>query len=137
MTQSSKSKVILGLSLVLAAGFIVFGVQKFGATNPVFSIIAERSGIDLFEPLVRRLTGVAELATAILLLIPNMKSRLLGSVLALGVLGGAIVFHLSPWLGINVPDIGHGLFFTAVAMFVLNGVLLYLIKPTGRPLHGT
>ncbi len=137
MTQSSKSKVILGLSLVLAAGFIVFGVQKFGATNPVFSIIAERSGIDLFEPLVRRLTGVAELATAILLLIPNMKSRLLGSVLALGVLGGAIVFHLSPWLGINVPGIGHGLFFTAVAMFVLNGVLLYLIKPTGRPLHGT
>jgi len=23
---------------------------------------------------------------------------------------GAIGFHLSPWLGINVPGMGHGLF---------------------------
>ncbi len=106
------------LALVLAAGFIFFGVQKFGETNLIFSIIAERSGIELFEPLIRRLTGIAELVTALLLLIP--ATRKLGILAAIGVLVGAIGFHLSSWLGINVPGIGHGLFLTAVLMLVLS-----------------
>lgn len=109
------------LTLVLAAGFIFFGLQKFGATNPIFAVIAERSGIDLFEPVIRMATGVAELVTAILLLVP--KTRKFGILAGLGVLLGAIGFHLSPWLGINVPGIGHGLFITAVIMFVLSLVL--------------
>ena len=109
------------LSFIVAAGFIFFGVQKFGATNPIFSIIADRSGISLFEPVIRMLTGVAELGTALLILIP--RTRLLGALAGLGVLIGAIGFHLSPWLGINVPDIGHGLFITAVIMLVLTAVL--------------
>lgn len=109
------------LTLILAAGFIFFGVQKFGASNPIFSVIADRSGIELFEPIIRMLTGVAELGTALFLIIP--KTRKLGVLAGLGVLVGAIGFHLSPWLGINVPGIGHGLFFTALAMFVLNLIL--------------
>ena len=109
------------LTLVLAAGFIFFGLQKFGATNPIFAVIAERSGIDLFEPVIRMATGVAELVTAILLLVP--KTRKFGILAGLGVLLGAIGFHLSPWLGINVPGIGHGLFITAVVMFILSLVL--------------
>jgi len=110
------------LSIILAAGFVFFGVSKFIENpNTVFSLIAERSGIDLFEPVIRMATGVAELGTAALLLMP--KTRKLGVLAAIGVLIGAIGFHLSPWLGINVPGIGHGLFFTAVAMFVLSLVL--------------
>jgi len=109
------------LVLLLAAGLIFFGVQKFGAENPIFSIIADRSGIDLFEPVIRMATGVGELAAAALLLIP--KTRKLGVLAGLAILIGAIGFHLSPWLGINVEGIGHGLFFTAVAMFALNLIL--------------
>jgi len=109
------------LPLALGAGFLFFGAQKFGAANPVFEIIADRSGIDLFEPLIRRLTGVAELTAGILLILP--LTRAYASLLGLGILAGAIGFHLSPWLGINVPGIGHGLFFTAVIMAVLNLVL--------------
>ena len=120
------NKVTLVLSLVVAAGFIFFGVQKFGATNPIFEIIADRSGISLFEPVIRMLTGVAEIGTAILILIP--RTRLLGAFAGLGVLVGAIGFHLSPWLGINVPGIGHGLFITAVIMFVLTAVLFVLLR---------
>lgn len=109
------------LVIILAIGFVFFGVQKFGATNPIFSIIAERSGISLFEPVVRMATGVGELAAAALLLYP--KTRNLGVLAGLAILIGAIGFHLSPWLGINVPGIGHGLFITAVVMFILNLVL--------------
>lgn len=119
-------KAILFLSLVVAAGFLFFGVQKFGATNPIFSVIAERSGISLFEPVIRMLTGVAEIGTALLILIP--RTRLFGAFAGLGVLAGAIGFHLSPWLGINVPGIGHGLFITAVIMFVLTAVLFVSLR---------
>ncbi|MEP6342430.1 MAG: DoxX family protein [Maricaulaceae bacterium] len=119
-------KVAFILSLVVAAGFIFFGVQKFGASNPIFSIIADRSGISLFEPVIRMLTGVAEIGTAILVLIP--RTRLLGALAGLGVLVGAIGFHLSPLLGINVPGIGHGLFITAVVMLVLTAVLFVMLR---------
>jgi len=122
----SNSKITLGLSLVLAAGFIFFGVQKFGAENIVFETIAERSGFGFFEPYVRIFTGVAELAVALLLLIP--RSRLLGSLGGAGLLIGAIGFHLSPWLGINVPTIGHFLFIAAVTMLIGSLVNFALLR---------
>jgi len=122
-------KIILILALIVAAGFFFFGVQKFGAENIVFETIAEKSGISLFEPVIRMLTGVAEIATAILILIP--RTRLLGALAGLGVLAGAIGFHISPWLGINVPGIGHGLFFTALGLTVLTATLFVLLKKQG------
>lgn len=117
------------LAVIVAAGFLFFGVQKFGPTNPIFSLIAERSGISLFEPGIRILTGIAEIAVAILILVP--RTRLLGALGGLAVVSGAIIFHLSPWLGINVPGIGHGLFITAVILFVLNLVLLSMLRKSG------
>jgi len=122
----SNSETTLALSLVLAAGFAFFGVQKFGAENIVFQTLADRSGIGFFEPYVRMLTGVAELLTALLLLIP--RTRLYGALLGTGVLLGAIGFHLSPWLGINVPTIGHGLFYMAVGMLIISLINLTLLR---------
>lgn len=122
----------LGLSLILAAAFVFFGVQKFGSENIIFETIAENSGIGLFEPIVRMMTGVAELVTALLLLIP--VTRRSGALSGMLVLIGAIGFHLSPWLGIAPEGIGHGLFITAVAMFVGTAVLNILLRNT--PLIG-
>ena len=122
-------KIVLILALIVAAGFFFFGVQKFGAENIVFETIAERSGISLFEPQIRMLTGVAEIFTAILILIP--RTRFLGALAGLGVLAGAIGFHLSPWLGINVPGIGHGLFITALVLTALTATLFVLLKKHG------
>ena len=56
-----------GAALLLAAFLAFMGIQKFvplGEPNLIFSIIAERSGISLFEPAVRMLVGVAELFAA-------------------------------------------------------------------------
>ena len=119
-------KTTLALSLALAAGFLFFGAQKFGAENIVFETIAERSGISFFEPYVRMFTGAAELAVALLLLIP--RTRLLGAFGGAGLLIGAIGFHLSPWLGINVPTIGHFLFIAAVTMLIASLVNLALLR---------
>jgi len=117
------------LSLILAAGFAFFGVQKFGAENIIFETLAARSGISLFEPYVRIFTGVAELITALLLIVP--KTRFTGALAGQGLLLGAIGFHLSPWLGINVPTIGPGLFYTACAMFILCLILTSLLRKAG------
>ena len=106
------------LPLALAAGFAFFGAQKFGAENIVFETLATNSGISLFEPTVRYVTGVAELATAALFVMP--RTRPLATLMALAILLGAITLHLTPWLGIVVPGIGIGLFLTALVMLALT-----------------
>ncbi|OQW60452.1 MAG: hypothetical protein A4S17_00745 [Proteobacteria bacterium HN_bin10] len=97
------------VSWVLALGFaaaLVFlvGLPKFigPEPNPIFAIIAGRTGIDLFEPYVRYATGVAELVAALLLVIP--RTRLYGALLAGIVTISAIGFHLSPFLGVQIPQ---------------------------------
>ena len=132
----TRKTLITTTSLALAAGFAFFGVQKFGAENLIFDLIGQRSGLSIFEPWVRVATGVGELTTAVLLAIPNAKSRALGTVAGLAILFGAIAFHLSPWLGIHVPGIGSGLFATAVGMTVLTlafGALQWWSRSEGRP----
>lgn len=122
----TRSKTTLALSIALAAGFIFFGVQKFGAENIVFETIAQRSGLSVFDPFVRMFTGVAELAVALLLLLP--RTRFLGALAGTGLLIGAIGFHLSPWLGINVPTIGHFLFIAALIMLIGSLINLALLR---------
>ena len=112
----------------LLAAFLVFmGVQKFGAENVIFATIAERSGIGLFEPVIRIIVGVSEIAVAGLLLAPRL--RLFGALGAVGVIGGAIGFHLSPWLGVSTPMAPGGaespvLFVMAIGSFALAVVVL-------------
>ncbi|HBS33064.1 MAG TPA: hypothetical protein DEA40_15215 [Parvularcula sp.] len=124
-----------GPAFLLAAFLVFMGIQKFGAENIIFATIAERSGISLFEPAVRMATGVGEILAAALLLIP--ATRLLGALGALAVIGGAIVFHLSPWLGINVamaPGAAPSpmLFIMAIAFFLLSGLVLIQTRARRR-----
>ncbi len=98
--------------------------MKFGGENIVFATIAERSGISLFEPVVRMMTGAAEILAAILLLIPKMRTN--GARIALLILLGAIGFHLSPWLGINVDGMGSSLFMMALGALILTCTVLFL-----------
>ncbi|MEQ1808606.1 MAG: hypothetical protein ABL889_01680 [Terricaulis sp.] len=97
------------LSWALALGFagaLVFlvGLPKFigPEPNPIFALIAGRTGVDLFEPYIRYATGAAEFTAALLLIIP--RTRFFGALLAGGVTLGAIGFHLSPFLGVQIPQ---------------------------------
>lgn len=126
-----------GLSVLLAVFLVFMGSQKFGDANPVFSYIAEMSGIALFEPVIRTMVGIAEMAAAILILLSTFSGRLrgVGALVSTALIAGALGFHLSPWLGINAPvafttDGGYEfspmLFGMAVAFFLISVVLVWM-----------
>ena len=105
--------------------------------NIVFQTLAQRSGIALFEPTGRLVVGVIELLAGLLLLLPF--TRKLGATLSFLVLAGAVAFHLSPWLGREIPvsltpdetvTDGGALFMLAIAMLVAS--LLILVVHPGK-----
>jgi uncharacterized membrane protein YphA (DoxX/SURF4 family) len=76
------------------------------------------------EPWGRIGSGIVELIASILLLIPATVT--VGALLALGVISGAILSHLTK-LGIALPAVGdHGELF-ALAVVVFVGSLLVLL----------
>ena len=75
------------------------------------------------EPWGRIGSGIVELFAVILLLYP--RTAVLGAVLALGVISGALVSHLTK-LGIVVQDDGGLLFALAVVVFVSAAAILFV-----------
>lgn len=67
------------------------------------------------EPWGRYAVGVSELICVVLLLVP--RTAWLGSLMGLGVIAGALFFHLTK-LGIEVKGDGGTLFYLALAVFV-------------------
>jgi hypothetical protein len=92
----------LAITLSVLLLFIAFQ-QLFGPTpSPVFGMVEVKSGIDFFEPWGRYLTAAGEILAVVLLLWP--RTRDYGAILALVIAVVAIGFHLSPWLGIVIPQ---------------------------------
>jgi uncharacterized membrane protein YphA (DoxX/SURF4 family) len=75
------------------------------------------------EPWGRIGSGVVELVAAILLLVPATVT--VGAALALAVIAGAIVSHLTV-LGIEVQGDGGLLFFLALTVFVASAAILVM-----------
>lgn len=75
------------------------------------------------EPWGRIGSGFLELIAAILLLMPRFVWA--GAILAMGIMTGAIVSHLTV-LGIEVQGDKGLLFFLAIAVFITSGVALAL-----------
>lgn len=107
------------LRLVAAAIMVQTLYFKFsGSAESVF--IFTTVGM---EPWGRMGVGILELAASFLLL-ANVTAWM-GAVLALGLMGGAIMMHLTI-LGIEVKDDGGQLFFYALIVAACStGVLLY------------
>ncbi len=84
----------LGLFLISS------GAAKFGGGH-VFQYVEHRSGIDIFHPFANHVVGVAEVMAGVLVLL--RRTRFAGSMIASVLMVGAVVFHLSPWLGVSVP----------------------------------
>lgn len=107
---------------IIAAGILLQTLFfKFsGAPESVY--IFTTVGI---EPWGRIGTAVAELVAAALLLIPALKH--FGALLALGIMGGAILSHLTI-LGIEVQGDGGLLFGLALAVAACSAVLLWSLR---------
>ena len=85
------------------------------------------------EPWGRIGSGIVELIAAILLLTPRLVWA--GAFLALGVMAGAIISHLTV-LGIEVQGDKGLLFFLAIAVFVTSSIAL-LLHRTQIPVIGS
>lgn len=75
------------------------------------------------EPWGRIGTGVIELVTGILILIP--ATAFIGAALSLGVMAGAIASHLLV-IGIESDNDGGQLFMLAIIVFTLSAIVLFL-----------
>jgi uncharacterized membrane protein YphA (DoxX/SURF4 family) len=77
------------------------------------------------EPYGRIGTGVMELVASILILYP--KTTVYGAVLAVGLMAGAIFFHLTK-LGLVVMDDGGQLFIYALLVFISSLALAIIYR---------
>ena len=80
------------------------------------------------EPWERIATGVLELIASILILYP--KTTFFGSVLAMGLMSGAVIAHFSK-LGIVVKNDGGQLFIYALLVLVSSLILAILYRNDG------
>ena len=109
--------------LRIAVAIILIQTLRFKFTaHPDSVYIFETVGL---EPTGRIGIGIVELIASILLLVP--KTVWLGATLTLGVIGGAIIMHLTQ-LGIEIKEDGGLLFITALITFIMAGIILYLYR---------
>ena len=114
-------KKYIPLVLRIVVALILIQTLRFKFTaHPDSVYIFETVGL---EPIGRIGIGVVELLAAILLLIP--RTAWLGAAITLGVIGGAIMMHLTR-LGIDVKGDGGLLFGTAVVTFLLSAIILWI-----------
>lgn len=95
-----------------------------------FKFSAAQESVDLFtklagenESVMRIGTGILELIASALLFIP--KKTWLGALLTIGLMGGAIIGHLTK-LGIEHNEDGGALFYSAVVTLIIGSILLFI-----------
>ncbi len=121
MHPLSKPEVIVSWICRLLAAVILLQTLFFkfsGAPESVY--IFTKVGM---EPWGRIGSGVVELIAAVLLFWPGLTW--LGAVIALGVIGGAIMSHLTV-LGIVVMNDGGLLFGLAVVVAICSAILIFI-----------
>ena len=127
----TKSQNIVSWVLQIIVAIILFQTLFFKFTGAEESkYIFETLGL---EPWGRIGSGVVELIAVILLLIPG--TAVLGAILALGTIAGAIFSHLTK-LGIVVKDDGGTLFILALVVFIGSAIIV-LIRRREIPVIGS
>jgi len=126
--RHQRTFVISSWVLRIVAALLLFQTLffKFTAAREsvyIFTTVGQWTGLSFMEPWGRIGTGLAELAASILLLWP--RTVVYGAILSLGVISGAIFFHLAA-LGIALPAVDdHGeLFALALIVFVCSAALV-------------
>lgn len=114
-----KNKIILVLRIISA--FILLQTLFFKFTGaPESKFIFSTLGV---EPWGRYSSGAFELLASLLLLIPSTK--ILGALLGLGIMGGAILSHLFI-LGVVIKNDGGLLFGMAITVFMMCGAITFI-----------
>lgn len=121
MMSLPKAQFVVSWTLQLIVAGILLQTLFFKFTGAEESVyIFTTLGL---EPAGRIGSGAAELVASLLLLIPATAP--LGALLAMAVMTGAVVSHLTV-LGIEVKGDGGLLFFLALAVFVGSAVIVMI-----------
>jgi len=88
----------------------------------LFTTLTDWLGFHGYEKVMRIGTGSTELVASILLVIP--ATQVLGGLLSLGIITGAIFFHLVSPLGVDPYGDGGILFKEACAVWVASAVIV-------------
>src|SRR5712691_4138646 len=128
MNQLSKAQACISWLLQLVVACILLQTLFFKFTGAeesvyIFSTVGRFFNIAGMEPWGRIGSGVVELVASLLLLVPSTAS--IGAIVAMGVMGGAIVSHLVI-LGIEVKGDGGLLFGLAVTVLIGSAIVLIL-----------
>lgn len=122
-----KSTILFVLSAYIAFVFVQSLFFKFTGSEEsifIFTTLRDWSGIGLFEPFGRYFIGASELVASILLFIPRV--RFVGAGMALGIISGAIVFHLFTPLGVEIMGDGGLLFTLACGVWLASAAILLI-----------
>ena len=121
--MTAKSKTIFAWVLRCIAAFIMLQTLFFKFTAAPESVyIFSTLGI---EPWGRIGTGVMELIASALILIPY--TTVLGALLAMGIMSGAVLTHIF-YLGISVQGDGGLLFIYALVVLLSAAILFWLCR---------
>ncbi len=128
MNHLSKAQTLISWLLQLVVAGILLQTLFFKFTGAeesvyIFSTVGRFFNIAGMEPWGRIGSGVVELVASLLLLVPSTAS--IGAIVAMGVMGGAIVSHLVI-LGIEVKGDGGLLFGLAVTVLIGSAIVLIL-----------
>ncbi|OUS00699.1 DoxX family protein [Flavobacteriales bacterium 33_180_T64] len=116
-----KKHIPLLLRIIIA--LILIQTLRFKFTAHVDSVyIFTKVGL---EPIGRIGIGIIELIAGLLLLF--RKTAWAGAIITLGIIGGAIMMHLTK-LGIEINNDGGILFYTAITTFLLALTVIYIYK---------
>ena len=119
--------VVWALSAYIAFVFIQSLFFKFTGSEEsiyIFSTLRAWSGLALFEPAGRWIIGSCELIASILLFMP--RTRIFGASMAIGIMTGAIFFHLFTPLGVVILGDGGELFILACGVWISGWIILAL-----------
>lgn len=119
MTSSSKKIVpwvLRGIAAFIMLQTLIF---KFTAAPESVYIFSELG----IEPWGRIGSGIMELIASVLILVP--RTTVLGALLAMGIMGGAILSHIFV-LGISVQGDGGQLFIYALLVLVSSTILFWM-----------
>jgi len=116
-------KIIFEWLLSILAAFLLLQTLffKFSGSDESVYIFTQVG----MEPWGRWASGFIELIAGVLLLWP--KYRVYGAIVALGVISGAIFFHLTS-LGIEVMHDDGQLFYYALTVFISSLLILWMRK---------
>jgi hypothetical protein len=100
----------------------------------LFTILTDWLGFPGYEKVMRLGVGIAEIIASILVVIP--RTRMIGAGFSLGIMSGAIFFHVVSPLGIDPYGDGGVLFKEAVFTWFMALFILWVKRDEVRALLG-